>query len=288
MRIRLLAVAAVTVGPALAGFLPAAAADYPVLRGTSSPSLPPAPMIHEEPSAWDGVYFGGFAGQTAVNFNPSTGAADLARQGALRNTAVENEFQASRLLQPSQFSARAVSYGAFLGYNMQFGEAVISFEADYMRFGKGGSSSNSIGRTFTTSAGYIESVSLTGTNEARLNDLVTMRLRTGYAMGSIMPYLTAGVALGYGTITNTAQVIHSGIDADPTAAPSLPSFNVNSGILTETRKNAFMAGFTVGGGVEAMLGGLIVRGEYLFSRVAAQGGVVLDVNQARVGAGVKF
>jgi hypothetical protein len=37
-----------------------------------------------------------------------------------------------------------------------------------------------------------------------------------------------------------------------------------------------------------MLGGLIVRGEYLFTRVSAQGGAVIDVNQGRIGAGVKF
>ncbi len=284
MRLHLSAVAAF----AFAGVLPAFAADYPILRGTSSPSLPPAPMIQEDASPWEGFYLGGLAGFSSVNFDPRTGAADLARQIALRNTAVETEFQASRLLQPGQFSARGMNYGAFLGYNMQFGEAVIGFEADYMRIGKRGSSSDTIGRSFTTKAGYIESVNLTGTSEARLNDLVTLRLRTGYAMGSIMPYLTAGVALGYGTVSNTAQVIHTGVDADPTQAPVLPSFSFNSGLLSETRKNAFMAGFTVGGGMEAMLGGLILRGEYLFTRVAAQGGVVIDVNQARVGAGVKF
>lgn len=284
MRLHLSAVAAF----AFAGVLPAFAADYPILRGTSSPSLPPAPMIQEDASPWEGFYLGGLAGFSSVNFDPRTGAADLARRGALRNTAVETEFQASRLLQPGQFSARGMNYGAFLGYNMQFGEAVIGFEADYMRIGKRSSSSDTIGRSFTTKAGYIESVNLTGTSEARLNDLVTLRLRTGYAMGNVMPYLTGGLAMGFGRVINEATVTRSGVDADPTQAPVLPSFSFNSGLLSETRKNAFMAGFTVGGGVEAMLGGLIVRGEYLFTRVAAQGGVVIDVNQARVGAGVKF
>ncbi len=284
MRIRLVAVAAL----GLAASLPAFAADYPVLRGTSSPSLPPPPMIQEEPTQWDGFYMGGLAGYSSVIFDPRTGAADVARDGALRNTAVESEFAASRLLQPSQFSTRGINFGAFLGYNMQFGEAVIGFEVDYMRFDKGGSSTNSIGRSFATSPGYIENVTLTGGTTAKLNDLVTMRLRTGYAMGNIMPYMTGGLALGYGTVNNTAIVNHSGTDADPLNAPVLPPFNVNSGTLSSNRKNAFMAGFTVGGGVEAMLGGLIVRGEYLFTRVSAQGGVVIDVNQGRVGAGVKF
>lgn len=284
MRFHLSAVAAF----ALASTLPALAADYPILRGTSSPSLPPAPMIQEDASPWEGFYFGGLAGHSSVNFNPSTGAADLARQGALRNTTVEAEFQASRLLQPSQFSGRGMNYGAFLGYNMQFGEALIGFEADYMRMNQRGSSSNTIGRSFTTSSGYIESVNLTGTSEAHLKDLVTLRVRAGYVMGNIMPYLTGGLAMGYGRVANTAIVNHSGVDADPASAPVLPPFNVNSGLLTDTRKNAFMMGFSGGAGVEAMFGGLILRGEYLFSRLQAQGGVVIDVNQGRIGVGVKF
>ncbi len=284
MRFHLPAVAAF----ALASVLPAAAADYPVLRGTSSPSLPPPPMIKEEASSWDGFYIGGLAGYSSVNFNPSTGAADLARQGALRSTAVENEFQASRLLQPNQFSGRSATYGAFLGYNMQFGEAVIGFEGDYQRMGQKGSGTNTIGRSFTTSTGYIETVDLSGTTAARLDDLVTLRLRAGYAMGNIMPYLTGGLAIGNGRVSNTATVNHSGIDADPTAPPVLPAFNVNSGQLSDARKNAFMMGFTGGAGIEAMFGGLILRGEYLFTRVQAQGGVTIDVNQARMGVGVKF
>jgi hypothetical protein len=284
MRLHLSAVAAF----AFAGVLPAFAADYPILRGTSSPSLPPAPMIQEDASPWEGFYLGGLAGFSSVNFNPRTGAADLARQIALRGTAVENEFQASRLLQPGPFSARGMNYGAFLGYNMQFGEAVIGFEADYMHIGKRSSSSDKIGPRFTTEAGNTYKYELTGTSEARLNDLVTLRLRTGYAMGNVMPYLTGGLAMGFGRVTNIAQVIHTGVDADPTQAPDLPSFTIDTPRRSETRKNAFMMGFSAGAGVEAMFGGLIVRGEYLFTRVAAQGGVVIDVNQARVGAGVKF
>ena len=292
MRLHLSAVAAF----AFAGVLPAFAADYPILRGTSSPSLPPAPMIQEDASPWEGFYLGGLAGFSSVNFDPRTGAADLARRRALRGTAVENEFQASRALQPSQFSGRGTTFGGFLGYNMQFGEAVLGFEADYMRMNQGGMRSDPSIRTYTTSTGYRETVELDGTTTARLDDLVTLRLRTGYAMGNVMPYLTGGLAMGFGRVTNTVRVSHSGVDADPTQAPVLPPFGfvpdtsrpIVQGPFSNARKNAFMMGFSAGAGVEAMFGGLIVRGEYLFTRVAAQGGVVIDVNQARVGAGVKF
>ena len=292
MRPFLFSVAALAV---IAG-LPALAADYPVLRGTSSPSLPPAPVLHDAPAPFDGFYVGGLAGYSSVNFNPDMGAADLARSRALRNTAVETEFQASRIVQPSQFSGRGTNFGGFLGYNMQIGEAVVGLEADYMRMGQRGTGSNTIARTWVTSPGYAETVGLSGETTAKLDDLVTLRARAGYAMGNVMPYLTGGLAMGFGTVSNRVSVRHTGVDADPACAPDcLPPFGFGAGGVpivqgpfSDQRKNAFMFGFSGGAGIEAVYGGLLLRGEYLFSRVQAQGGVVIDVNQARVGAGVKF
>ena len=55
MRNRFMAMAAVATVSALTfGALPAYAADYPVLRGTSSPSLPPPPQLQADPSPWEG------------------------------------------------------------------------------------------------------------------------------------------------------------------------------------------------------------------------------------------
>jgi outer membrane immunogenic protein len=287
MRFQISAVAAIALASAFAGALPAGAADYPVLRGTSSPSLPPAPMIKEDAAPWDGFYIGGFAGTSSVTFDPKTGAADLASSSVLvRNTELT---QLTQTLQPGPFSARGVGYGGFLGYNMQFGEALIGFEADYTAIRKGGSNSvATIGRIRDIGSQRI-GLDFSGSSEAKLNDLVTLRMRAGYVMGTVMPYLTGGLALGYGEVTNRADLtreIAPILSVNPTVVGAFGPPVSDS--LIEKRTNAFMMGFSGGAGVEAMYGGLLVRAEYLFSRLQSQGGVVVDVNQARVGAGVKF
>ena len=267
--------------------LPVMAADYPVLRGTSSPSLPPAPMIQQDASPWEGFYLGGLAGMSSVTFSPQNSGADLAASSVLvRGTEAAS---LTNILQPANFSSRGVGYGGFLGYNMQFGEAVIGFEADYTALRRGGGSSvPTIGR-FRDIGTQRVALDMSAATDARINDLITLRLRAGYAMGNIMPYLTGGLAIGHGQVStsvNLTRVLTPIVNTSPfvLGTPGAPQTDA----LSETRRNAAMLGFTGGAGVEALLGGLIVRGEYLFTRVQAQGGVTIDINQARVGAGVKF
>jgi outer membrane immunogenic protein len=289
MRFRLPTVAAL----AVCGALPVFAADYPVLRGTSSPSLPPPPVIHDEPASFDGFYIGGLAGYNSINFDPGSSGRDQLRNSTLfLNTYYESQGASSNLILP-QFSSRGMGFGAFIGYNAQFGEAVVGIEADYMYLNRRGSSSGPVvGRLYENSSTTEQaSVTLSGTAAARINDLFTIRGRAGYAMGNIMPYVTAGLALGYGEVstgTNATVILQQIVQDSPRIlGPSGNAVGSPSNIMNR-RKNAFMAGFTVGTGVEAVFGGLILRGEYLFSRVHAQGGTVIDVNQGRVGAGVKF
>lgn len=292
MRFHVSAVAAFALASSFASTLPAFAADYPVLRGTSSPSLPPAPMIQEEATPWEGFYVGGLAGQNAVNFNPSSsGSSLLAGSTLFQSTYYEAQGASGNLILP-QYSSRGVAFGAFAGYNMQVGEAVVGLEADYMKINRGGSSSGPIvGRSYVNTAGTEQAnVTTNGTSAARLNDLATFRFRAGYTLGSVMPYVTGGLAVGYGTVTTSTDATVTLQTRDPTTfALGLPGAALGSPVaLVNRRTNAFMLGLTGGAGVELMLGGLLLRGEYLFSRLQAQGGVIIDVNQARVGAGVKF
>lgn len=105
--------------------------------------------------------------------------------------------------------------GGTLGYNMQSGPWVFGLEGDY----------NWLSHTDAS---------------VRNNWLATVRGRVGYAMGasgSVMPYVTGGVA--FGDITN-----------------SVPGIGTVSN--TET-------GWTVGGGIEAAIAGpWTARAEYLY------------------------
>jgi opacity protein-like surface antigen len=290
MRVRIVTIIGASLALGASTFLGSEArgADYPILRGTHAPSLPPAPAIAPAPLAdWNGFYFGGLGGYSAVSFSSSRGPNALVAN-ALRQTTAEADIQASSLLRIPGFSARGMSYGGFFGFNAQFDEAVVGVEFDYMRLGRQGFGADAIGRSRGTSDGYITNVSLTGRSEARLDDLITMRLRAGYAMGNFMPYITGGLAFGYGSVRNSATAIVSGVDADPLSAPALPSYTFNSGELTEFRRRSAMAGVVVGAGVEALFGGLLLRAEYLHTRLQAQGGTDIQINQARAGVGVKF
>jgi opacity protein-like surface antigen len=111
-------------------------------------------------------------------------------------------------------------------------------------------------------------------------------------MGNLMPYVTGGLAIGYGRTSTTTRAdvsLQDSVGGSGTGVWGPEVIAIGSPeTLVNARKNAFMAGVTAGAGMEAMFGGLILRGEYLFTRLATQGGVAIDVNQGRVGAGVKF
>lgn len=264
------------------------AADYPVLRGSQIEDVPPAPSdFGTGPTNWTGFYFGGYAGYTDTNFDVGRGAANIVAN-YLRSTTVEAEMQASSLLNMPNFSKRSSTFGGFVGYNYQFGDVVLGLEADYTRHNAKGSSADSIGRSRTLSDGYSTSVALTGETQAELTDVGTLRVRAGYAMGAFMPFITGGLAIGNGTVTSRATVRVAGVDADPSEDPVLQSYSSASGLLVSSRKNSTMLGGTVGAGVEALFGGLLLRAEAHYVRMEAQGNVVVETTTARVGAGIKF
>ncbi len=281
-------VACALVACALGSGTAAKAADYPVLRGSQIEDAPPAPSDFGSGSTnWTGFYFGGYAGYTDTNLDVGRGAANIVAN-YLRSTTVEAEMQASSLLNMPNFSKRSATFGGFAGYNYQIGDVVVGLEADYTRHDAKGSSGDAIGRSQTLSDGYNTSVGLTGTTTAELKDVGTLRLRAGYAMGAFMPFITGGLAVGYGTVTSTATVRTSGVDADPSADPALQSYSSASGLIVASRKNSSMLGGTVGAGVEALFGGLLLRAEAHYVRMEAQGNVVVETTTARVGAGIKF
>lgn len=264
------------------------AADYPVLRGSQIDDVPPPPSdFGSGPTNWTGFYFGGLAGYTDTNFEPGNGVASLIANH-LRQTTIESEMGVSRMLNIPDFSKRKTSFGGFAGYNFQFGDVVLGIEGDYSRIDVSGSGSDAITRFSTLSDGYIGTAAVAGSVSARIEQIGTLRGRAGYAIGNFLPYVTAGLAYGTGRVTSSATVRTSYVDADPTSAPFLPTINNSTAALFLDRKNASMLGGVVGAGVEALFGGLLLRGEVLYHRMEAQGNVVVEHTTARVGAGVKF
>lgn len=209
----------------------ARAADMPdnYLRG---PITEPPRYVN-----WDGLNLGAHIGYSnlTTDFSTATSAATLP------NT-----------------TTNSVSYGGFIGYNIQWDEIVLGIDGTYTR---PSSLATSVSSGATNSATY------------KLDDYATVRGRAGYAFGQFLPYGFVGVGVG--------------------------RFNyaITSGGSTNSRDNAYAAGFTAGLGIDvAITPNIFLRAEYEyvafselgFIRNTAFGGIRSSTNTGRVGLGIRF
>ncbi len=269
MRVRLITLASLAALASAAGHS-ALAADYPVLRGTSSPSLPPAPVIDPVPATdWNGFYIGayGSSGQSSVR------ARSDIRTAVTANVPSPYAALANSLLATTNKSVKSAGYGAFAGYNMASEDALIGFEAD---LGWLNAKSNNLTILAPgTATNGVETVTVgPASSLTRLEMIASTRVRAGMIFGNIMPYVTGGFAWGQVKLNDTATIaVVPGIPATYTVA---------------TSRSALMAGYTLGAGLEARFGNLSLRGEYIFTSLTQSKAGRIDVNQARFGAGVAF
>ena len=256
---------------------PAHAADYPGLRGSQIEDAPLAPSMNSNTS-WQGFYLGGFGGLAQTRFRTDKGVMDIARGNFNGSTAL-NEFDPGQLVLTSPRSDRGSTFGAFAGYNFAFGDAIIGFEGEYGRVGQSTSASTLEGRRLSSGDVFVASV-----QDAKLNDYFNARIRLGYAYGRIMPYFTAGAAVG--RFDTNIAVASNWRSASSNYTQSYFGWPRQIG---GPKKDVWGYGYSVGGGVEAALTeNLLVRAEYLFSSFNDVEGVTVNLNSARVGAALKF
>lgn len=262
----------------------ASAADYrdlPVLRGSDAR---PVPASYRN---WSGFYFGGGIGFSSGNADfSSTGNTLLAR--ILENTILENEFQVSTWPQPSSASSNASPWGVFFGYNWQSDNAVYGFEFSYNRTNHEMSGVDSVGRIVTTSNEYQYSVTASAGASAKVTDIVNARLRSGAVFGPVMPYLTAGLAVGKMTVIQTANVNYPA----PTdvsvggGQPPLPGVNITR---TDGKNNSYTLGLSAGVGVDyEFMPHVFLRGEYEYVGFLPVNDVAISIHTARAGIGLRF
>lgn len=235
---------------------------------------------------------------------------------------IENEFSVSKFLSLPGTRTHGASFGAFAGFNVQFDDIVLGIEADYTHTNQNSWSTNSISRIMTTSGGNSETVNLSGTSNTRIDDYGSIRARAGYAFGNLLPYVTAGAAIGQVTINDTVAVQNYGYSATTYAAnqaltTGLPaavynhgyaSFNPNfplnrstpagQGIqtipyapttLTANARTKTIGGVALGFGLEyAITPNILVRGEYQYVQFQDFNGHKAELNTVRGGAAVKF
>jgi opacity protein-like surface antigen len=271
----------------LAGLLfanEAMAADY--LRGTT----------YEGPTEsynWAGVYIGGQVGYTGADFNFGS-ATQSQVADILRSTLLENEAQASKLPKLSNGSANGTSYGGFVGYNAQWGEAVVGFEANYSHTSILKTANDLISRSFTTSDNFRNDITIISNASARLTDFATLRARAGYAAGPFMPYMMAGLAVGVVDYSRSATVNLTGTDVSPSAQdpndgiPPRPGYTLVDS-RTDAKNGAIAFGYMFGAGIDiGLLPNLFVRGEYEWVQFIPVGGIEIQTNTFRTALALKF
>jgi len=257
------------------------AADFfgSALRGSIAPPQP----VNTAP--WDGVYFGGSAAYTSGDFKPRTsGYAALSTQ--LQGTTLDAETNLARDLSARDGNARDGAYGGFIGYNTTWDDVVLGVEADYQRSELTFNSTTNVGRQFVDSLGVNESYAATSQVRSRIQDILSLRARAGYAYGDFLPYLTIGIGVIHGQSSVNASVRDIGIDTN--VPQRYQNFDVTYAAGYRNR-DKWAVGAAVGAGVDYLLtSSIFLRAEYQYMRFNSFDGTEVNLNNAKVGLAAKF
>jgi opacity protein-like surface antigen len=257
--------------------------DFPTLRG-STPYVP-APTRHVN---WGGFYGGGQvgygasvmdfskAGRSINAFDPS--ASLTAPFGSVSN-----------LVSLGTDTGTAPTYGAFVGYNWQYDDLILGFEANYSHTNLFGTATAS--RCYNTPSlpNCSSAIRLGDTNDynatvtatasMRMTDYGTARLRAGWVADNVLPYAMIGLAVGRAEISRYATATGT-----PTGAGTpftRTEGNLNSSMLTW--------GYSAGLGADWLIyRDVFVRAEYEFVKFLLVSDFRSQIHNGRLGLGVKF
>jgi opacity protein-like surface antigen len=251
--------------------------DLPILRGSMTEGLTTSTVN------WQGFYVGGQAGYgtSDMNFTNAT-RTDAAR--LLDGLALEAAGQVSSWPIMGKNSSHGSGFGGFAGYNGQWDDVVLSVELSYLHGKFGGQSTGSMGRSFTDTLGYTDGVNYQGTARMSISDMGTIRARAGYAVGSFLPYMFGGVALGQADIVKTVNI--TGISVNASAPPPFDNIPINYS-STNAINSHLIYGYSAGLGMDVMLVScLFMRAEWEYVRFTST--IDTSINTVRVGLGYKF
>jgi hypothetical protein len=150
------------------------------LRGSDAPRAQPYQPAAPTYFRWDGLYFGGHIGRTESGADLSGGVASLVDY-ILRNDAVRNHVTDWAILGKDSQMAR--TYGVFVGYNMQWEQAIVGVEINYNRIRVTHSSSDTTTGSFQDDTGapsthhFFYTATVTGSATATITDFGTLRAR---------------------------------------------------------------------------------------------------------------
>lgn len=271
--------------------------DLPVLRGGITDGL--SKTTHN----WDGAYFGGSAGYTADATDFSQSVVGLTNF-IFRDSVLQQPTASWSLL--NKTNTQSTSFGAFVGRNWQWYDAIMGLEGTYNYFSNlstATSGSNALvitnppGDNPPTGTTDNYNVTLTGIAAAKVKDMISLRGRVGWDGGDFLPYAFFGAAVGRmdvsrtvtSDVTLTQVVTTTGAGGATTTTSRTFAVPAQSQTQSQRRTNAFAVGWTAGLGLEYCLWeGLFARVEYEYVKFSPVMNTSVTLNNARVGLGYKF
>lgn len=235
---------------------------------------------------WQGVYAGGQVGYGAADMNFSGSNAALVTQALGPNNILQGAVS-SLADANGKVSVHQTTFGGFVGYNSQWDDVVIGLEANYMHGKFNGTSSVVVSpRTYVApfSDTLYHTVGLTSSRSVSITDMGTVRARAGYAVGSFLPYVFGGVALGRADISSAVAIT----DQSAATSPGSASAPIVPYAATDSTGGKMLYGYTAGLGTEVNLfGNVFGRLEWEYLRFVNAGADV-NMNTVRGGLGYKF
>jgi outer membrane immunogenic protein len=286
---------------------PAAPGDYSVLRGSNydgEPAAAPPRFLPEWPvhRTWQGFYAGGQIGRgwSSADFHNATKSQI---SYILANTELQSEVSGWQTLPKS--TTGGTSYGGFVGYNVQWGEAITGFELNYQHLGNKLQAQDSIGPILVAGAppGDGSSVTYSVTVSSRaavtIHDIMTARGRIAWAANRWLPYAFVGGAVGRTETSSSAVLdVFKAITPPPVIDPfgnAIPQPRGPFNPVTLPRnpqsqtQNQFAYGYTVGLGLDfAITSNLFLRAEWEYVDFLKVNDVRVNVNSVHAGVGVRF
>jgi outer membrane immunogenic protein len=253
------------------------AEDTDFLRG-SEVYAPPAPKAY---TRWSGFYVGGQVEYGSANLDFSKATQSLAAF-ELRGLALENDDNVSQFQILDRKHTGGAGFGGFVGYNTQWEDVVLGAEVMYSANSFSAvANSYPLGRALSADSNSYTIV-IDGAGSMHITDYAELRGRVGYAIGNFLPYVTVGAAVGRVDFTRSWSITGT---ENPGTANAVPFTFTNS----ETKNNAFVAGFSLGLGVDVMVWNcMFVRGEVEYIQFAPISGIEASIVAGRIGAGYKF
>jgi outer membrane immunogenic protein len=257
--------------------------ETPTLRG-SSPFIPAAPQY----TRWAGFYAGGQIGLSSTEMN-FAGATEGLIASLLLATALENEHHPSRWSVLGKEYPHGISYGVFIGYNVQFSDVIVGVDFHY---NKSDFSATALPTPVTrgvSAGGNGYALTIDGSASMQITDYGAARLRAGWIVNNFLPYGTLGLAVGRANITRSARAFgqeNPNVPCGPSPVNNCVAFDFST---IDSKGGHFIYGWAAGAGVDILLmPNFFVRVEFEYMSFTKAQGIQADIGTARAGAAYKF